>query len=340
MRGGDRPSARKIRVSVNGATHGMFLAGEGPNKPVLLFVHGGPGMPEYWLTQRYPLPLHQLFTVAWWEQRGSCLSYEHGIRPEEMTSERFVSDTLAVSNLLRDRYGAEKIHLMAHSWGSYLGLQAVARAPELFHTYIGIGQITHQIESEALACRYMLERYRALGKTKMVRRLEEAPVTSTTIPLPVSYDAVRDRAMHRLGVGTTRDMRSVVTGLFLPSWRFPGYTVREKVNLWRGKVFSRRSGLWNEMLAADLTKRVTELQLPAYFLHGRYDYTVVCEQARTYVDELAAPLKGFYTYEHSAHSPMFEEPERTIRILREDVLRGRNDLADDGGSRRQNESIG
>jgi pimeloyl-ACP methyl ester carboxylesterase len=320
--------AKKDRVRLKGSTQGMFIQGESPGKPVLLFVHGGPGMPEYWLTRRYPFRLHELFTVAWWEQLGSGLSYERGIPREAMTSERFVSDTLAVSNHLRHRSGQARIYLMAHSWGSYIGLQAVAQAPELYHAYIGVAQITHQIESEELAYQFMLQRYRELGKSKMVRRLEAAPVTQATIPLPAPYDAVRDRAMHGLGVGTTRDMRSVVTGLFLPSWRFPEYTLREKVNLWRGKTFSRHSGLWNEMLAADLRTRVPELRLPAYFLHGRHDYTVSYELSKAYARQLVAPLKGFYTFLDSAHSPMFEEPVRTLKILREDVLSSRNHLAD------------
>lgn len=68
-----------------------------------------------------------------------------------MTPERSVADTLAVSNRVRDRYDAERIYRMALSWGSYVGLQAVARSPELYRAYIGVAQITHQIESEALA---------------------------------------------------------------------------------------------------------------------------------------------------------------------------------------------
>jgi len=322
--------AEKIWVQVNDARQGMFLIGDDLRRPVLLFVHGGPGMPEYWLTQRRPIALEELFTVAWWEQRGAGLSYRPHIPADEMTGERFVSDTIAVTNYLRERFGTQKVYLMAHSWGSYIGLLAASRAPELYHAYIGIAQMTHQIRSEALAYEHMLNGYRELGDARMVRRLEEAPVTDSTIPLPGSYMTVRDRAMHRLGVGTTRDMRSVVTGLFLPSWRFPGYTLREKVNLWRGKVFSRRSALWNEMLATDLTERVAGLRLPAYFLHGRHDYTASYEMAKAYARRLVAPVKGFYTFERSAHSPMFEEPERTLRILREDVLTGGARLADVG----------
>jgi pimeloyl-ACP methyl ester carboxylesterase len=191
-----------------------------------------------------------------------------------------------------------------------------------------MAQVTHQIESEALAYDYMLRRYRELGKTRMVRKLERARVVATTIPLPETYFALRDRPMHGLGIGTTRDMRSVITGLFLPSWRLPGYTLREKANLWRGKLFSRRFGLWNEMLASDLTKGVPALRLPAYFFHGRHDYTVSYVLSKAYVQQLAAPVKGFYTFGDSAHSPIFEEPSRAKEMLREDVLPGRSDLAD------------
>ena len=45
---------------------------------------------------------------------------------------------------------------------------------------------------------------------------------------------------------------------------------------------------------------------------------------------LVAPVKGFYTFERSAHSPMFEEPERTLTIIRDDVLTGGARLADPG----------
>ena len=123
-------------------------------------------------------------------------------------------------------------------------------------------------------------------------------------------------------------MRSVVRGLFLPSWRFREYSFIEKVRLWRGKLSARRFDLWDTMLARDITAEVGDLRVPAYFLHGLYDYTCSYELARRYVAELEAPIKGFYTFEDSAHSPVFEEPERTIAIMVEDVLRGAVELAD------------
>ena len=73
---------------------------------------------------------------------------------------------------------------------------------------------------------------------------------------------------------------------------------------------------------------MTKLEIPVYFLHGLHDYTCAYPLARDYFEKLEAPVKGFYTFEGSAHSPMFEEPEKVQMILLEDVLTGTNNLAE------------
>jgi hypothetical protein len=123
-------------------------------------------------------------------------------------------------------------------------------------------------------------------------------------------------------------MTDIVSGLILPSLQTREYTLGEKVNLWRGKLSSGVSALWSEVITTDLSDQLPAIDLPVYFLHGTFDYTVSYPITRAYYERLQAPLKGFYTFEHSAHSPMFEEPQLTLRILGEDVLRGTNGLAD------------
>jgi len=134
--------------------------------------------------------------------------------------------------------------------------------------------------------------------------------------------------MHRLGVGTMRHMRSVVTGIFIASLQNRDYTLREKIGLWRGKASAGVSTVWSEMLASDLSEQVPRLDVPVYLLHGRHDYTCSFDEALAYFDRLQAPLKGLYAFEASAHSPIFEEPGRVCEILRADVLAGTNGLAD------------
>ncbi len=320
--------SEKIYVNINGVQQGMFIMGRAVGNPLLLFIHGGTAMPEYFLTQNYPSGLEQYFTVCWWDRRGAGLSYSNDIPPETLTIEQSISDTLAVTNYLRSRFHKDKIYMMAHSGGSLIGIQAVALAPEFYHAYIGVGQMSYQIRSERLAYEYMVRRYKEIGNAKMVKQLESAPPTMS-VPLPTSYMKMRDSAMHSLGVGTTHDMKSVIAGVFLASWLFREYTLGEKLALWRGK-FSADKILWDQMIATDLTKQVQKLDLPVYFFHGKYDYTVSYPLAKAYLDQLQAPIVGFYTFEHSAHSPMFEEPSRMQQIIQVDVLAGKNNLADRG----------
>lgn len=322
--------SEKTWVDINGVQQGMFIKSRDDNNPVLLFVHGGPGMPEYWLTQWYPTGLENDFTVVWWEQRGTGLSYHPDLPAETMTAEQFVSDTIAVTEYLRQRFGKDKIFLMAHSWGSYIAIQAAAHRPDLYQAYIGVGQVSYQIQSEQLAYRYALDFYENAGDEGMLKKLKAAPPT-LTVPLPAAYESLRDAYMHGAGIGTTRAMKSVVTGIFLPSWQFREYTLGEKINLWRGKFHSRSRefSLWDKMQITDLAQKVTVLEIPAYFLHGKFDYTCAYPLAMEYFEKITAPVKGFYTFEQSAHSPMFEEPDKVLKILREDVLTGTNSLADD-----------
>ena len=317
--------SEKVFVPINGVKQGMFIKSKSASNPVLLYLHGG--MPDYFLTQRYPTGLEELFTVVWWEQRGSGLSFNASIPPEMMTLEQRIADTLEITNYLRCRFGQEKIYLMGHSGGTFIGIQAVARAPELYRAYLGVAQMSYQLKSEKLAYDYMLKQFKAMGNRKMIQKLEDAPVTMTD-GTPVAYLKVRDKAMHSLGVGTIREMHSIITGIFLSSLLCREYTLREKLNMWLGKSRSGVSILYDTMMSTDLSKVVSRIDLPVYFFEGIFDYTCSFTEAKAYFEKLKAPLKGFYIFEHSAHSPLFEEAEKMQKILREDVLAGVNDLAD------------
>ncbi len=319
--------SEKIRVPINGVQQGMFIKGKDKTKPVLLFLHGGPGMPEPPWSGRYVNVLEDDFVVCWWEQRGSGLSCRRDIPPETMTVEQFISDTNEVAAHLRKHFGRDKIYIMAHSWGSFIGIQAAARRPDLYEAYIGMAQVSRQIESEKLAWRYMHARYAASGNGRMARKLERFPIPEME-SVPQSYRGLRDKTMHELGIGTTHAMKSVIAGIFLPVMLNREYTLGEKIGIWRGKWSKHSVALWDRMMATDLTALVSGLEIPVYFFHGRHDYTASYPLARDFFDKLRAPLKGFFTFQESAHSPLFEEPEKARRILREDVLSGANALAD------------
>jgi pimeloyl-ACP methyl ester carboxylesterase len=317
--------SEKTFVTIGGIRQGMIIQSKNINNPVLLYLHGG--IPDYFFTKRYPTGLEDHFTMVWWDQRGAGLSYNANIHPDSITLELLISDAKEVTNYLRKRFGQEKIYIMGRSGGSFIGVHVVAQAPELYHAYIGMAQMSDQLKSEILAYEYMVEQYKAKGEQRMVRKLEASEVTLEA-GTPQSYLKLRDKAMHKLGIGTTLEMRSIITGVFLPSFSCKEYTLAEKVNLWRGKAKAGVHPLWDSILATDLAKQVPELKIPVYFFHGRYDYTVSYNLAKDYFEKIKAPLKGFYTFDQSAHSPIFEEPDKMRKILLADVLTESNNLAD------------
>jgi pimeloyl-ACP methyl ester carboxylesterase len=168
--------SEKVFVDIGGVKQGMFIKGKNIKNPVLLYIHGGPAFPNYFLIDKFNPGLEDIFTVCYWEQRGGGLSYSSDVTLESMTFEQLSSDAIEVTNYLRKRFGKDKIFMMAHSGGTPIALMAAAKAPQLYSAYIGMAQITHQAESEKIAYNYLMDQYSSAGNKKALEELKKYPV--------------------------------------------------------------------------------------------------------------------------------------------------------------------
>jgi len=320
----------KIFVTIGGVKQGLFIKSKDFNKPVLLYVHGGPAFSNYFLFEKYKPGLEDYFTVCYWDQRGGGLSYRSDIPIESMSFEQLTADAIEVTNYLRHRFAKEKIYLMAHSGGTPIAIQAAATAPQLYKAYIGMGQITRQSESERIAYKFIVEQYTKTGNKKGLKELSKYPVLTSDTSFTHFYKSmIRDQSMHELGIGTMRNMKSIFWGVFIPVWMCNAYTIREKINIWVSKfTFITRAKFVDQLFTLDIPVSIPTLDIPVYFFSGKYDLTVNVDLSKAYLGKLHAPVKGFYTFENSAHSPLFEEPLRVKEIIEKDVLNGKNSLAD------------
>jgi pimeloyl-ACP methyl ester carboxylesterase len=164
--------SEKTVLDVNGTQLGIILLGRDENKPVLLFLAGGPGIPEYFLEYQYPSHLEDEFVVCFLEYRGTTRSYNSKLDKSTMTTEQYIDDVVDVTKYLCQRFGQEKVYLMAHSFGTYIGLNTINLYPELFYAYIPIAQMCNQKESEIIAYDYMLEHYRQIGDKNKINSLK------------------------------------------------------------------------------------------------------------------------------------------------------------------------
>lgn len=308
--------SEKCYLEVDGDRLGMILLAKDVSSPVLLVCGGGPGIAQYLLEDMYPSRLADLFTVCYFEYRGTGLSYDTHMEASDMTTERYVADILAVTEYLKERFNQEKIYLMGHSFGSYVALKTVDQYPNNYAAYLAMSQLCDQEESEYQAYDYMVEQYAQMGKKSMTKKFENYPIrASEEIYEKYFSSPLRDKGMHELGVGTTHDMSNVITGIFLPSLKCTAYTRMERIHIWQGKMKSSSFPVTKDAWQFNAFDSVQSIQVPVYFFAGKYDRTCSYALQEKYYQQIEAPEKEFYSFENAAHSPIYEEPEQAEEYL-------------------------
>lgn len=66
-----------------------------------------------------------------------------------------------------------------------------------------------------------------------------------------------------------------------------------------------------------------QFEVPVYIFQGDYDYQVLQVLAKEYCETIDAPDKQYYAFENSAHSPLWEEPEKFMEDVREVLERAK-----------------
>ncbi|GCF94167.1 alpha/beta hydrolase [Enterococcus florum] len=297
-------------VEINGVKQGMFLRGEDKNKPVLLFLHGGPGSPEFAMTQAWETNarLESEFVVCYWDQRGTGMSNPKQLDPKTLTAETAISDTVEVTNYLRERFDRQTIYLMGHSWGSYVGIKTVQNNPELYTAYLGIGQVVHQKAGQKMAYNYLRNHAKKIDDQKALKQLEIFD------PEGSAYNML----LEDYGVGIRHDGPAIGT-MLKNLFFFKGYTVSEKLQAIKGMPLSNKYLDTKDYAEDNLLKSIKKLDVPVYLLEGKYDYQVSQKLAQDFYEQLEAPDKKFYLFEHSAHSPNMEEPKEFMKAIKEIV---------------------
>ncbi|MBX9686654.1 MAG: alpha/beta fold hydrolase [Candidatus Obscuribacterales bacterium] len=118
------------KILINGITLNLYVEGEG--EP-LMFLHGFPDSQKEW---RYLIPhfLKAGFKVIAYDQRG----FGESDAPEEQKAyeiDKIVADALAVLKYLKI---GEKVNLVGHDWGAFIGWQLCLEHPEFFKRYVAI----------------------------------------------------------------------------------------------------------------------------------------------------------------------------------------------------------
>lgn len=150
-----------------------------------------------------------------------------------------------------------------------------------------MSQICNQKESEYLAYDYMKEQYQLLANEKMLREFSEYPIRQSEEMYKKYFSSpLRDTAMHDLGVGTTHNMNSVITGIFFPSLKCTAYTWQERINIWKGKTVSTNFPVVGDAFQFNAFDNIKALQIPIYFLQVSMIILAVIPYKKNFMSKL------------------------------------------------------
>jgi len=299
-------------VSIGGIPQSIWFRGVDTQKPTIILLHGGPGISESALFRHYDEALEKHFLMVYWEQRGAGRSYHSGISRDSMSIDQFESDLDQVVDLVKYRFGKNKVILLAHSWGTVLGTIYAYQHPEKVAAYIGVAQIANFSEGE--------RRSYAWALTQAIKRDNGDAMADLQAmsPQPRSVDdeLTKGKWVEKFG------------GVFhhgLSTWKLIQAALStDETNLvdlmkfGQGNRFSLES-LRPEYAKVDLT-RYRSFKIPIVFFLGRHDWHIPSVLAERYFNIIDAPGKRLVWFEESAHNPPFEEPEKFIQALIDEIL--------------------
>lgn len=309
-------------IDVNNDRQNIRILSTDENNPVILFVHGGPGVCDRSMVipnqSKY---LVDDFTMVCWDQRMAGKNYRRKKAKEKMTLDQQVEDLNCVVNYLCERFKKEKIYIVGHSWGSVLSCLFLPKHPEHIKAYIGMGQFVNGPENEQLSYDFVMDYAKQHENKKAIKDLEK-------IGRPVGglykggIDAlmVQRNYMTKFGGGTYKGRDNIYDSLLKPFFKSGEYKVIPDLYRYYKGCFYCLEQLWEDIARLEFDKNVKKLDVPVYLFQGDHDKNTPTVLARKWFDDLEAPYKEYVPFHESAHSPINEECELWGTTLREKLL--------------------
>ncbi len=279
-------------VIIGGIKQWINIKGVSDKNPVLLFLHGGPGNSAMGYANRFTTELQKHFVVVQWDQRESGTTKVLNASRVPLTVALFEQDAVEMINYLRTRFAQDKIYLMGHSWGGFLGMTVAAGHPDLLVCYMAVSPMIYQVESERLSLELMK------GKAQEANNQEEIKeLANVRIPFQNGEQLYYHRKWLAIWMGQKPPSKSYVVG-WSKTWL----------------------ALFNEASRINFSVDAPEIRCPIYFFVGSKDYQTHFKLTEDYFNKVKADKKELFWFTNSAHLVNLTEPGRMQEIIIRQIL--------------------
>jgi pimeloyl-ACP methyl ester carboxylesterase len=304
------------KVKVNDTSLELMIRGNNRDNPIIIFVHGGPCCSEIPYVRKYQDLLEKDFTIVHYDQRGSGKSYKFGTDYSNVDASIHVKDLIALTKYIEKYLNQSQVILIGHSYGTYIATQAAAKKPELYRSYVGIGQMSDTTESELDSLQKCIKAAEAAGNKKDVTYLSGLEKSITQGEGLTPRDYVRKYGFAARKIDENDDY-------------LKGFVLGSEYNLLDTIRFFVSSGKYQNALIMEAIKKpisgiVKEINTPVYFLMGKYDCMTSPAAAEKYLKGLSgAGTRKMVIFKNSAHYPQFEEKEKFYQWMCDTFKKGK-----------------
>ena len=294
-------------VHLGGIEQWVTIRGEDRQNPVLLFVHGGPGDVTNPWSFAYFAAWEKRFTVVQWDERGAGRTFRKTGRSvaSTMTLDRMAQDGIELSEFVRKHLTKNRIVVVAHSFGSILGLRMVQARPDLFYAYVGTGEVADETKNYSVAYAALLEKARSTGNQQAINELRRIG--------PPPYANGEGYGIQRKWANTFEGADRFLYGTLGLTLVAPTGSVedlndsRDGQNLSSERLVPQTGSSTSKDLGLDF-------RVPMFFFQGTEDFTTPTALARQYLEEIKAPLKKFVPID-GGHFAVFMHSDRFLEKL-------------------------
>ena len=295
-------------VNINGIEQWITIKGD-TTKPIVLFLHGGPGSPLSPYADAIYKHWEQNFLLVQWDQRGAGRTFGRNapteltpeyLRSNPLTLEQMTADGITLAKYLLKLRSKQKLILFGSSWGTVLGVKMAQKSPELFYSYIGHSQVVDPSASNLSAYNHLaqqarklkdtatLDRLRLLGKPpydtarsagqlmRLIKKYQQkraTPPPSVWFDLPAKYDSEKENQHRADG----------------DDYSFANYTGDKKL------------GIVSIASTVNFFKDGLAFQIPVFIIQGEEDIQTPSAITSVWFKKIEAPFKKIFLLPETEH---------------------------------------
>ncbi len=305
-------------VTLGGIEQWITIQGENRANPVILMLHGGPGNPLTPYADAVYGAWEKDFTLVQWDQRGAGRTFGRnpGTADSDLTLARMTLDGVELAEYLTKHLKTRKLILFGGSWSSILGVHMAKARPELFHAYVGTGQMVNHVENQDSSLRTLLALARSAGDAKTVAALEALGTPPWTNPRAFGIF----RRASRIYEAKTAIPAPATWWTPAPAYATP----KDLADYEAGEDYSylqfvglKGNGMFSQV---DLPKLGTTFALPIFLLQGSEDLVTTPTVAKRYFDAITAPQKAWVLIPRTGHDPNAAMIQAQFHLLKTRVV--------------------